>query len=278
MKKLITIFLILLISSVYAQKPRKKSKKKKMKELVEQEKRDRDYERDRLFKRENPDKLKTTEINQFKDIFLYENSVLYEETADELYADDYYTGKDNNRFFMTYQFSSDYEEQGALTSLEFGYQRKMKNFKDTWLTMTLKRTVAEYDEVANEMTSSGTNADGNTQRFSEKQTFTTVGGGVGYRFRALSDLVQSDRFFETCHALLTYSSHLDNATGKEYNGFGLNTDYGLHYRSSSSFYYGGKLSHNILPMVREPIDDEKRQQRSIVFGWTSIGFEIGYFY
>lgn len=278
MKLILSFILISSFSLTHAQILKKKSKKKKREELLEQKKRDVVFERKRLFQRENPAKLKSSEINDFKDIFLYENSLLIEETDNGVFADDFYTGKDKNRFFMSYQFSSNYEEPNGVTSLELGFQRKMEDFKDTWFTLTLKRTIAEYDEIADESTSSGTNADGNTTRFNAQQSFTTIGGGIGYRFRALSDLIENDRFFETCFAVLNYSAHLDNATGKKYNGFGMNMDYGLHYRSTSSFYYGGKLSYNIMPMVREPEDEEKREARSLVFGWTSLGVEIGYFY
>lgn len=280
--KLLTLFTLaftlLLSSSAHAQRAKVLSKKQKAQQRVKIQKQNEEFEKDRLFKTADPNSLKSSEIKEYEDIYLYENSLLLESSKDGLYADDFYTGKDNNRFFMSYQFSSNYEETNAVTSLELGYQRKMKNFKDTWFTITLKRTIAEFDEISDESTSTGTNADGNTIRFSAEQSFTTVGMGAGYRFRALSDFTKNDRFFETCFAVLNYSTHLDNATGKKYNGFGMNMDYGLHYRASNTFYYGGKLSYNIMPMVREPEDDEKRQQRSLVFGWTSLGFEIGYFY
>jgi len=240
---------------------------------------DLNYERSRLFNRPKPSSLKSSEIKDFKEVYLSEESLLIEETDDGLYADDYYTAKDDNRFFLSYQFSTDYEETNSVTSLEMGYQSKFNNFKDTWFTINLKRTIAQYDAIAQELASSSdANADANETRFDSEQTFTTIGFGIGYRFKALTDFVESDRFFETIFSVLNYSAHLDSSTSTKYNGFGMSMDYGLHYRATNTFYYGAKLSYNILPMVREPVDEEKRQDRSLVFGWTALGFEIGYFY
>lgn len=278
MRSIIILLILTSFGSAYAQTKKKMSKAKEKEARQRLKNQNEEYERNRLFRQANPNSLKSSQIKEYEDIYLYEDSLLIESSDDGLYAEDYYTGKDNNRFFMSYHFSANYEEANAVTSLEMGYQRRLKNFLDSWFTLTLKRTIAEYDEIADESSSSGTNADGNTIRFSAEQSFTTIGMGLGYRFRALSDFTKNDRFFETCFAVLNYSTHLDNATGKEYNGFGMNMDYGLHYRASNTFYYGGKLSYNVLPMVREPVDDEKRQDRSLVFGWTSLGFEIGYFY
>jgi hypothetical protein len=237
------------------------------------------YERERLFDKPNPKSLKSSDIKNNKEVFLNEQSLLMEETADGLYADDYYTANDNNNFFLSYQFSSDYEDTNKVTSLEIGYQYKLSGFTDMWFTTTLKRTIAKYDAIAEELdSSSDPDADGNVTRFDSQQSFSTIGFGVGYRFRALTDLIKNDRFFETCYALLNYNAHLDNKTATKYNGFGMNMDYGLHYRSSNTFHYGFKLSYNVIPVVREAKDDEKKQDRSLVFGWTALGFEVGYYY
>lgn len=240
---------------------------------------DNNYERERLFDRPNPKSLKSSDIKNYKEVFLHEDSLLMEETDNGLFADDFYTANDNNHFFLSYQFSSDYDEMNKVTSLEMGYQYKLSGFTDMWFTGILKRTIAQYDAIAEELdSSSDSDADGSVTRFDAQQSLTTIGFGIGYRFRALTDFTKNPRFFETAYAVMNYNAHLDNKTAIKYNGYGMNMDYGLHYRISNTFHYGMKLSYNVVTVTREPKDDEKKPDRSLVFGWTAIGFEIGYFY
>ena len=231
-----------------------------------------ELERQRLFKTPDPASLGPGAINENKEVFLYNESLLDEEKGG--YSETFYTGTDRNRFSLGYHFSVNYQDFSELSSLEILFSRELKTFTETWISLLLKRTVGKYEALAEEIESSN-----NTViRNGTDQSFTTVGFGVGYRFKALARSLESSRFFETVDAYLTYNSHIDGADSEQYQGFGLQTDYGLHYRSAESFFYGGKLSYNISSLARSAKDDEKLDDRSLVFGWLSLGFEMGYYY
>jgi hypothetical protein len=75
-----------------------------------------------------------------------------------------------------------------------------------------------------------------------------------------------------------YIFHLDGKTSEQYRGFGATMEYGLHRRIGESFFGGAKLSYNLASLERAKKDDEDKIDRSLVFRWTSIGIEFGYYY
>jgi len=105
-----------------------------------------------------------------------------------------------------------------------------------------------------------------------------MGLGAGYRFRALSSQFFTDRFFENISVFGNYMFHSDGTNQEKYKGYGYTAEYGLNYRSSKKLFYGGKLSYNWAMVERAPIDDESLSARSLVFGWLTFGFELGYYF
>ena len=231
-----------------------------------------EVERERLFKTPSPESLTPGQLRENKEVFLFNESILIEDQGG--YTEASYTGTDRNRFSIGYHLSSNYQDPGEISSLEILFSRQLQGYTEPWISFMVKRTSAQYDALAEEINS----ANGNIRRSGSDQSFTTVGLGGGYRFKTFSKAFGFDRLFETLDAYLTYNVHLDGADDTNYQGFGLQTDYGLHYRAAESFFYGGKLSYNITTVEREKKDDEKLIDRSLVFGWLSLGFEIGYYY
>jgi hypothetical protein len=75
-----------------------------------------------------------------------------------------------------------------------------------------------------------------------------------------------------------YNFHADSTDSESYSGFGYTAEYSLSYRSSKRFFYGGKISYNWALVDRSQVDEEDLTERSLVFGWTTVGFEFGYFF
>ncbi len=231
-----------------------------------------EVERERLFRTPAPESLSPGDLNNNSEVFLFNESLLMEDKGG--YTEAFYTGNDKNRFSLGYQFSTNYQDFTELSSLEMVFSRQLERYSEVWISAVLKRTTGKYEAMAEEIQTSN----GDVKRSDSQQSFTTVGLGGGYRFKTLARVFNSARIFETIDAYLTYNRHLDGATDERYQGFGLLADYGLHYRSTESFYYGGKLSYNIAALERSAQSGEKLEDRSLVFGWTALGFELGYYY
>lgn len=231
-----------------------------------------DFERERLFKETDPGSLNPAQIKEDKEIFLFNESLLVEDQCG--YMETSYTGLDNNRFSIGAHISSNYTDPGELSALEIQFSRQLDSFTGTWISFLAKSTKAKYEALADEIQSDN----GDIRREGKDQSFTTVGLGAGYRFKLFSKAFGFERIFETADAYLTYNMHLDSSDDVKYNGFGIQTDYGIHYRAAENFFYGTKLSYSILSVQRSAEEDEKLEDRSLVFGWLSLGFELGYYY
>ncbi|MBC74943.1 MAG: hypothetical protein CME64_02920 [Halobacteriovoraceae bacterium] len=220
----------------------------------------------------SPKNLTTGAIERNKQLYLYKESVLEQDM--DGYSEEFFTGEDKNRLSLSYQFSANVRDFVELNSIELILSRELQDYANTWISVMAKRTTGKYEAFADDIdTSNGANS-----RKGTDQTFTTFGAGAGYRFKALTAVFESSRVFETVDAFLTYNTHVDGLDSESYQGFGIQTDYGLHRRSGRSFYYGGKLSYNIASLARSKKGDEKLEDRSLVFGWLSMGFEMGYYY
>lgn len=220
----------------------------------------------------DPKNLSTGAIERNRQLYLYKESVLDQDMGG--YSESFFTGKDKNRLSLSYQMSANVRDFVELNSIEMIISRELQDYANTWISLVLKRTTGRYDAFADDI--QGSNA--NTARKDADQTFTTFGAGAGYRFKALTAIFESSKVFETVDAFLTYNSHVDGLDSESYQGFGVQADYGLHRRSGRTFYYGGKLSYNIASLARAKKDEEKLEDRSLVFGWLSIGLEMGFYY
>lgn len=231
-----------------------------------------ELEKARLYKEPSPETLTPGTLKGNEEVFLYSESLLMEDKGG--YSEAFYTGTDRNRFSLGAHMSSNYQDPNELVSLEILFSRRLEGFTQAWISFMAKNTRATYDAIAEEIQTNNANVN----RIESTQTLTTLGAGGGYRFKALSRAWNTDRIFETMDVFLTYTSHLDSSEDAKYQGWGLQTDYGLHYRAGESFFYGGKFSYNIVTAQRAAEEDEKLKDRSLVFGWLSLGLELGYYY
>jgi len=238
-------------------------------------------ERERLLQQEDPASLTPQRLSNDSEVYLFSDSLLRD--ADEdlgILKDYYFTGNDKSRISFSVHLSSDYSDPGKVSTLQGQYLSKFNDYKQLWWGLQIKRTSAKYSALADEIesTTGHTDSDSLITRGDETQSMTTLGIGIGQRFRMFGDFIESNKVFETAMIFVNAVSHLDSATSTTYQGYGFTAEYGVHYRSNESFFYGGKFAYNLASVVREAKSDEKQEDRSLVFGWPSLAFEFGYYY
>jgi hypothetical protein len=219
--------------------------------------------------------LRSQEVNKLPEVYLFGDSILQERNEDTgMYSDTYYTANDQSRFSASIAFSQDYEDPSKVYTIDMIYLNKFDNdYEELWWGLQLKRTTAKHSAIAEDTT-----ATNGLLRAENQQLFTIVGAGVGHRFKTFSEAFNTERVFETINVYMNYVFHLDNTDSEQYQGYGYTAEYGLHYRSNHSLFYGTKLSYNWAQVERSAQNDEKLIARSLVFGWLNVGFEIGYYF
>lgn len=234
-----------------------------------------------IYEQEDFTRITPRRAQNESEIYLFDNSFLNEEDSSSgLYTDLYYTKTDSGRISISYHISHDYEELSKLQTIDLQFMKKIPSYKDQWWGIQIKQVTAKYDALADELTSSTDHedADANTKRFDNQQLMTIIGFGYGYRFKTLTNAIKSDRFFEMIMAYANYISHVDSTNSKNYSGYGLTTEYSIQKRMSEGFFAGVKIGYNIASLERAAESDEKKSDRSLVFKWSSLGFELGYYF
>ena len=213
--------------------------------------------------------------------YLRHESMIYDFNTDLGIKDQrQFTGSDRNRLSLTGLLSANYEEFNSLFGADVTYMRRTTRYNQIWWGGQFLYQNAFFDAITQNRTS-GTNPNGeqNFIRPNEtKDTITAFGLGAGYRFKLLLDFLETEDVFESVDVFANYLELDESYIKQKYRGWGLTTNYGIHKRSSTSFFYGGKLSYNVATVTREAIGDEKKSDRSLALGWLSIGFEMGFFY
>ena len=238
---------------------------------------------DRIFLYQIPDSEKLTpqQIQNNQEVLLEKDSLLRDmDETSGVSGNYYYTKNDQGRLSFAYHVSHDYEKLNKLQAIDFQVLKKVKSFKEHWWGLRINRVIGKYNTFADELkVSTGhPDADANSKRYDAEQSMTILGVGFGYRFKILQDFLNSDRIFETLMAYGNFIYHLDSSTETQYRGYGVSMDYGIHKRIGDSFFAGGKLSYNLASLERPKKTDEDKLDRSLVFRWTSLAFEFGYFY
>ncbi len=226
--------------------------------------------------------IEADELNEYPEIHQSEESILREYSSSTgTYSDPYYTKNDNGVFSLSYSLATSYDEPSSLASFEGTYLNAFDtSYQNLWWGVQLRRTAANYDAIADERTSSSgdTNSVANTTRGSNQQVLLSLGLGLSYRLKALTYAFDVERLFETTSFFLSYIGHKDSTDDETYRGYGYNAEYVFAYRTSKSFYYGLKLSYHWVLLERAAIDEETLADRSLIFGWTSLGVDFGYIF
>jgi hypothetical protein len=233
-----------------------------------------------LFKQESLKRLSPSQIKGNPEIYLDDQSLIRDgEGEGGIYTDTYYTKKDSFKMSIGYQTSLSLEDFAKLRVINIQIMKKIASYKDQWLAFQLQNVVGAYSTLADELeTSTDPDSDGFIKRGPNDQSMTLIGIGLGYRFKALTQMFDSDRVFENVHAYGNYITNLDSTTSEQYNGYGLTTEYSIERRISEALFVNLKFGYNIASVVRDAKDDEKKQDRSLVFRWTTVGFDFGYYF
>lgn len=191
-----------------------------------------------------------------------------------------FTGTDKNRFSIAGHVSGDYEHFNNVLGAELTYMRKSSRYNQIWWGVQFFQHKTYFDAITqNHKTGTNPNAEVNYNRpGGVKNTVMAAGLGVGYRFKLLLDFLETEDWFESIDVFVNGMQLDETFIQKKYRGYGLTTNYGLHKRSSTSYFYGGKVSYNLASVTREAIGDEKKSERSLTLGWLSLAFELGFFY
>lgn len=232
-------------------------------------------QREKLLENKADQRVDTSEVNAYPEIYLANESALQEiDTTEGIVEDAYFTGNDNSKFTLGYNFSLDFENLTNVSTVDFVYSSKLsESYRMYWWSVHYQKLSAIYNAIAEE---SSSNVE--PSRSSSTQSMSIFGLGIGHRFRALAGTM-APRFFETVNVFANYVSHQDDSTQEQYNGYGYNAEYALHYRAGERITYGVKFSYNWALVDREKEnDDESLAERSLVFGWSTLGFELGYYY
>jgi hypothetical protein len=216
-----------------------------------------------------------------KEKYLRNESIIYNLNTEFNIKDQrHYTGADRNRFSFAGHVSGAYENLSQLLGAEVVYMRRSRSYNQLWWGLQFFQHKTRFDAVTqNQSSAPEIGQEGYYQRSGdEKNTITGLGFGVGYRFKLLLDFFETEDVFENIDVFINRLSFNESFIEKDYQGYGLTANYGLHKRSGTSFFYGGKLSYNIASVTRPPIEREKKTERSLSLGWTSLALELGFFF
>jgi hypothetical protein len=193
-----------------------------------------------------------------------------------------WTGQDKNRISLAGHVSFDYEHLTEIQGLDFTYMRRAQNYSQFWYGFQIFRNQTRFDAVTqNPSPSSSTNVNSDAQKprpNDAKEAILAGGLGVGYRFKFFLDFFETENVFESVDVFANYVQMDDDFLSQTYTGYGLTTNYGIHKRSSTSFFYGMKFSYNLASVTRPKLGDEKSRERSLTLGWGSLALEIGSFF
>jgi hypothetical protein len=214
--------------------------------------------------------------------YLRQESMIYDLNTDLGIKDQRrYTGTDGNRFSLAGHISGDYEHVNNLLGVEANYMHRSTRYNQVWWGAQFFQHNTFFDAITQNRKTRLTvpNSEGTFIRPGDvKNNVMAVGLGVGYRFKLLLDFFPTEDMFETVDVFVNGVQLDEKYIKQKYRGWGLTTNYGIHKRSSTSFFYGGKFSYNLASVTREAIGNESKSDRSLSLGWLSFAFEMGFFF
>lgn len=215
--------------------------------------------------------------------YLRRESMIYNFDADLGVRDHRkYTGTDNNKLSVAGHISSNYEHLDNLMGFEVQYLRKSQSYDQIWWGAQFFSHTAKFDAITQNHSAqigANTGSEAANQRPSGVDN-EVMGAGLGmsYRFKLLADFWNAQDIFETIDVFANYLVLNEKHINKSYMGYGLTTQYGIHKRSGTSYFYGGKISYHVASVTREAINDEAKADRSLTLGWLSLALELGVYF
>jgi hypothetical protein len=239
-----------------------------------------DQETALLFKPESLNSIPASKVRSNPDVYQQNESLLRDSSGEDgLYTEEFYTKKDTFRVSLGYQIAQDFKDFSSLSVIDVQFHKKIASYKDQWWGLQFKSIKGNYDVFAEELdTSSDPTSDRSVTRDDNEQSLSMIGLGLGYRFKALTAVFNSDRIFENVMAFGNYVTNQDATNSKKYIGYGLTAEYSIQRRVSEALFFNFKMGYNLASLSREAEDKEKKEDRSLVFKWTTLGFDFGYYF
>ncbi len=190
-----------------------------------------------------------------------------------------YTGEDRNRLSISGHVSGNYEQFGDLFGGDIAYLRRSTRYHQLWWGAQFFQHRTYFDAITQNPANRGTNSDGSFRRPGDvRNTVMAAGLGVGHRFKLLLDFFPTEDVYENIDVFVNGVQLNESFIDREYRGYGLTANYGIHKRTSTSFFWGGKMSYNFASVTRRPIANEPKRARSLTLGWLSFALELGIFF
>ena len=190
-----------------------------------------------------------------------------------LSLDSYSTNEDNLRISLMYNINADLMSAMGVTGFEAQVAKKLDH---AWWEFYLAQSSATFSEV----TTDNAQFPGYTSDEIGEQKLTTLslGTGLSYRTSLIQTLFNSDNLFETIGAMVSYNS-TKTEIGETYSGPGMKADFGLHFRSSTSFHWGARFNYNMAQVKRsKEVDTESSSSRSLLLQWTTFAIDLSYYF
>ncbi len=214
--------------------------------------------------------------------YLRDESMIYNLNTDLGIRDQrHYTGSDLNRLAVAGHVNSGYEHPNYILGGEASYMRRSTRYHQAWFGAQVFSHSAQFKAITRNSRAESTskNSEAQTNRPGDTKNTILAGGlGAGYRFKFFLDFLRTEDWFETVDVFVNYIRLDESFINKQYTGYGLTTNYGIHKRTSASYFYGFKLSYNVASVTRPAIDAEKKTDRSLSLGWMTAAFELGFFF
>lgn len=183
-----------------------------------------------------------------------------------------WTGDDRNRLAAAFHVNGQYEYLAEAQAIEASWLRRTNNWHKLWWGAMAKRTSGEFRTFATNNSNESRATAGDA-----KISVTSIGLGVGYRLRLLMDFLQTDKTMETVNLFATYNALDGGGNAENYRGYGMIAEYGLHRRTRSSFFWGGKFTYN-LAWVERSESNRAQEARSLTLGNYSFALEAGFYF
>ncbi|WP_127714469.1 hypothetical protein [Halobacteriovorax sp. HLS] len=190
-----------------------------------------------------------------------------------LSLDNYSTKQDSFRITAMYNFNVDPMDITGVTGFEFQAAKKLDH---AWWEFY----IAQSSAVLSSVTKDNAQFPGFSNEQIDQQNLTTLslGTGISYRTSLIQTLFSSDNLFETVGAMLSYNS-TKTELGESYSGPGLKADFGLHFRSSETFHWGGRFNYNLAQVKRAATTDgETSSARSLLLQWTTFAVDVSFYF
>lgn len=185
------------------------------------------------------------------------------------------TADDRTKIGFAYYFNSDLKDLSTISAFEGVFSRRLRK---VWLEASIAKTTARFKEITRDNPSlPGPGA--SEVEILENTDLLTIGAGLMYRTTYIQNIFNSESFFETVGASLTYNQFDDNIRPDSFSGFGFKADFGIHTRVSQTLHFGARLTYQLASVkMPQEFDDQTSSERSLLLQWVGFGVDIGFYF